>query len=459
MQSGDKFGARTGVALVVANMVGTGVFTSLGFQLLEFSSPFVILALWCVGGMLALCGALCYAELAARFPRSGGEYTYVGEIFHPGAGFVSGWVSATVGFAAPTALVAMTFGAYLHAAFADTVLAVPPKVAAVALVAVLAVLHCRSHRSSGATQQTFTAVKVVLIVLLCGAALHLAPVHQPVAFAPTPGDTTHLFTAAFAVSLIYVNYAYTGWNAATYITGELQNAARQIPRVLVAGTVSVAALYVLLNATFLMVAPMDEMRGRVEIGYVFGRHAFGEFGGRTIAGILALLLISTASAMTLAGPRVLKVIGEDYAWFARLARVSRDGIPRMAIAVQSLLAGALVVTSSFESVLVFTGFLLGMNTLLAVVGVLVVRSRESHDVREPPRQAAVLRGPASVREFRVPWYPVPPLIFVAITGWTLIHILQQRPVEGWIAIAVVAAGAGLYLLSGARTQPVHKQKR
>ena len=212
-------------SVVVANMIGTGVFTSLGFQLVDIRSTFVLLMLWVVGGVAAFCGALSYAELGAAIPRSGGEYTFLSRIYHPSAGFVSGWISATIGFAAPTALAAITFGAYLSSVLPT----LPETGLAVGLVVALTGIHATTHRNSSALQSGFTTLKIILIVAFCAAAVLVTPEPQPVGVLPESGDSGVLFSGAFAVSLIYVSYAYTGWNAATYLTSEKQKHRRKLP--------------------------------------------------------------------------------------------------------------------------------------------------------------------------------------------------------------------------------------
>ena len=306
------FRPRTATAVIIANMIGTGVFTSLGFQLLDISSPFAILMLWVIGGIAALCGALSYAELGTRLPRSGGEYNFLGEIFHPAAGFVSGWISATIGFAAPIAAVAIAFSKYTAAILPDGLGPWTQKIIALALVLSMAFFHARSRRLSGGSQTLFTAVKVLLIVAFCIAGLLIVPDPQPISFAPQAGDGSVLLSPAFAIALIYVSYAYTGWNAATYISGELAEPQKSLPRILLTGTLTVAVIYVILHIVFLRATPMDAMRGEVEIGYIAARGIFGEGGGRLAGAMLALLLISSVSAMTLAGPRALQAVGEDF---------------------------------------------------------------------------------------------------------------------------------------------------
>ena len=306
-----KFSPRTAIAVVIANMIGAGVFTSLGFQLLEFRSGFVLIMLWVVGGVTALCGALSYAELGAALPRSGGEYNFLSRIYHPGAGFAAGWISATIGFAAPIALVALTFGAYLEAA----VPWLERTWLAFGLIALLTFAHSTTRERSGQTQRWFTSLKIILIIAFCLAGWLLAPELQQPAFAPNVGDVELITSGAFAVALIYVNYAYTGWNAATYLTGELEDPQRSLSRVLILGTLAVTLLYLLLNGTFLLLAPMDAMAGHEEIGHIAASHAFGTIGGNIMGTVLALLFVSTASAMLMAGPRTLQCIGQDFPLF------------------------------------------------------------------------------------------------------------------------------------------------
>jgi APA family basic amino acid/polyamine antiporter len=431
-----KFRYTTVTAVVIANMVGTGVFTSLGFQLLDIRSGFVLLMLWAVGGIAAICGAMSYAELGAALPRSGGEYNFLSRIFHPAAGFVSGWVSATIGFAGPTALAAITFAAYATSVMPGDASDMLKKTLATGLVIALTVVHASTRRNSGGLQLIFTVLKVGVIVGFCLAALVVAETPEPVSFLPTSGDGTLLMSGAFAVALIYVSYAYTGWNAATYLSSELEEPQRMLPRILMTGTLLVMLLYVALNFTFLRVAPMDAMVGQVEIGYVAGQFAFGDLGGRFTGLILALLLVSTVSAMTLAGPRVLQVIGEDFYALRFLSTTNADGIPATAIIFQSSLAIIFILTSSFEFILVFAGFTLALNSFATVIGVFVLRVRQ----------------PDLPRPYRTFAYPLTPLIYLVLTGWTLTFVLLNRPIEGLFGLGIIAAGLSFYFLTAAKSR-------
>ena len=426
-----KFRFTTITAVVIANMIGTGVFTSLGFQLLDISSGFVLLLLWAVGGLAALCGAMSYAELGAALPRSGGEYNFLSRIYHPAAGFVAGWVSATIGFAAPTALAAITFAAYATSALPGEHSVWLQKALAGALVITLALIHGSTRRNSSGLQIFFTIIKVVVILVFCVAALIAVATPQPVTFLPVAGDAGLIGSGAFAVSLIYVSYAYTGWNAATYLSSELDQPQRTLPGILITGTLIVTVLYLALNYVFLKVGPIDAMRGQVEIGFIAAEAAFGEAGGRFTGLVLATLLISTVSAMTLAGPRVLQVIGEDFRAMQLLSRTNREGVPTVAILLQSLLAVLFILTSGFESILVFAGFTLALSSFITVLGVFVLRWTQ----------------PDLPRPYRTFAFPLPPLIYLSLTGWTLTFVLINKPLEGLFGLGIIVAGLFFYFLT------------
>lgn len=427
----NNFRSFTVVAVIIANMVGTGVFTSLGFQLVDIRSGFALLMLWAIGGLVALGGALTYAELGAALPRSGGEYNLLRRIYHPAAGFVSGWISSTIGFAGPTALGAMTFAAYLSSIFPDGLNDGMRKLVAAALVVVMALAHATNHRTSGSTQLVFTNFKIIVIVGFCLLALLVTNEPQPVNFLPQASDGAVLTSSVFAVSLIYVSFAYSGWNAATYLSSEVDNPQRNLPWILVMGTSIVTVLYVLLNFVFLYVAPMDAMVGQVEVGAIVAETALGEVGGQFVGLVFALLLISTVSAMTMAGPRVIQVIGEDYPALRFFGRTNRHGIPAVAIYTQTAVALTFILTSTFESVLVFAGFTMALNSSAAVFGVFVLRRRQ----------------PDLPRPYRTFLFPLPPLVYLTVMGWTLTFTLINRPVEALGSLAIIGSGLLFYFLT------------
>ena len=426
-----KFQHQTVTAVVIANMIGTGVFTSLGFQLLDIQSGFAILLLWALGGLIAVCGSMTYAELGSALPRSGGEYNFLTEIYHPSAGFISGWISATIGFSAPTALAAITFSTYLMTIFPEINNDWLRKIIACSLIVILAFIHSSNRKSSGGLQMIFTVMKVGVIILFCFGAILFAKNIQPVSFSPNSNDISTIFSGSFAVSLIYVSYAYTGWNAATYLSSEIERPQKYLPLILISGTTSVTVLYILLNFVFLSVAPIEDMQGKIEIGFIAAQSAFGGSVANFTGLVLSLLLISTVSAMTIAGPRVLQVIGEDFKVLNILSRKRKDGIPSTAIYIQSLIAIIFILSSSFESILVFAGFTLALNSFVTVIAVFVLRSKQ----------------PNLPKPYKTFGYPFTPLIYLALTGWTLYFVIINRPIEVLFSLGIILSGLIFYYIS------------
>src|SRR6266571_8732928 len=418
-----RVGFVTACSIVIANIIGTGIFTSLGFQLNDIQSGFALLMLWVIGGIVALCGALCYGELAAALPRSGGEYHFLSKIYHPALGFMAGFVSATVGFAAPIALAAMAFGQYFNGVFG----AGSPVVLSFVVVWIVTIFHVGNLRIGSAFQNISTLVKLLLIGALIGAGFFV-PSKQPISFLPAAGDKAAILSGPFAVALVYVMYSYSGWNASAYITGEIQRPEKNVPRSLLAGTLVVIAAYVLLNAIFLAATPEFEMRGQLEVALIAGKHIFGANGGRVAGAVICFGLISSISSMTWIGPRVSMSMGEDH-WLLRLlGRKNRDGIPRNAIVLQLLIINLLLLTRSFELVLVYIQFSLLLCSLLTVVGVIVLRSTQ----------------PALPRPYRVWAYPLPPLVFAAVTIWMMIYLLRSNTTESLAGLATMLVGFALY---------------
>ena len=434
MKSSDKksvFTAKTATAIIIANMIGTGVFTSLGFQLLDINSVFALLMLWVIGGIAAFCGAVSYAELGAAFPRSGGEYNFLGRIYHPAAGFVSGWVSATIGFAAPIAAVALAFAKYSGAALPWEWSTNVEKVVTIALVLSLTFIHSLTRALSSGLQDSFTFIKIVLILAFCTAAFFLTPNTQDLSLLPQISDGAIMTSASYAVALIYVSYAYTGWNAATYISGELANPQKSLPKILITGTVVVMVLYVFLNAAFLYAAPMESMKGEVEIGYIAAQNIFGENGARIAGAMLALLLISSVSAMTISGPRALQVLGEDIKTFSWFSQTNTSGLPYNAILFQSLIAIIFILTASFKTIIIFAGSMLAFNSFLTVCGIFVLRYK--HKSISRPYNAFL--------------YPLTPIIYLAITGFTLIFVIRDNPFSAIVGLGVIGLGLFFYAVT------------
>ena len=320
--SGSSVSVLVATAIVVADMVGVGVFTSLGFQVKDIPSGFSIVLLWAVGGVVALCGVFAYSELGAMFPRSSGEYNFLTRAYHPAFGFVAGWVSATIGFAAPVALAAMAFGEYGKSVLPDA----PPLALALGVVWLVSLVQLGGVKHSSTFQLIATILKVVLIVafLVAGFAIGTP---QPVTFTPSVSDFGHIASAPFAIGLVFVMYSFSGWNAATYIIGEMRDPEQNLPRAMLAGTLIVLVLYVALNAVFLYTAPIGELAGQLDVARISGTHIFGEFGGRIVGAMICIGLISSISAMMWIGPRVMMTMGEDIPSLRVFARKSTQGAP------------------------------------------------------------------------------------------------------------------------------------
>jgi APA family basic amino acid/polyamine antiporter len=416
----------TATAIVVADMVGVGVFTSLGFQVTDIRSGFSLLLLWIVGGVVAICGAFCYAELATMFPRSSGEYNFLRRIYHPAFGFVAGWLSATVGFAAPIALAAMAFGIY----FKSIIPGAPPLLLGLCVTWLAAFVHLGGVRFGGAYHNVWTALKLALILVFIIAGFALGDV-QSISFAPSTADLTYIAGAPFAISLVFVMYSYSGWNAATYIVGEVRDPARNLPRALFTGTAIVIVLYVALNAVFLITSPMKELAGQIDVAIIAGKHVFGGIGGRIIGAVIALGLVSSISAMTWIGPRVTMTMGEDMPLLRVFSRKSKRDAPAFAIIFQLVVSNLLLLTQSFEAVLDFIQFSLTFCSFFAVLG--VIKMRITH--------------PNLARPYRAWGYPVTPLIFLGVTLFIMYYLVVNRPLQSLAGVAMMLAGLAIYYAS------------
>ena len=416
----------TATAIVIADMVGIGVFTSLGFQVASITSGFALIMLWIVGGAAAICGALCYAELATMLPRSSGEYNFLRRIYHPAFGFVAGFLSATVGFAAPCALAAMAFGFYFKAVMPGA----PPLLLGLVVTWIVALVHLGGVRFGSAFHNAWTAFKLALIVAFIGLGFAVGD-SQPITFMPQAGDAAAIVSAPFAISLVFVMYSYSGWNAATYIVGEIREPARNLPRALVAGTAVVLVLYVLLNAVMLKTTPLSDLSGVIDVAMVSGRHIFGPVGARLVGGLISFGLVASISAMMWIGPRVTMTMGEDFRVLRLFARQSKAGVPAIAILFQLVVCDLLLLTESFEEVLNFVQFSLTFCSFFAVLG--VIKMRITH--------------PDLARPYRAWGYPITPLAFLTVTAFMMYYLLVNRPLQSLGGLALMAAGLVIYYAS------------
>lgn len=413
-----KISLPTAAALVVANMVGTGVFTTLGFQVIELHSATTILLLWLIGGVAAFCGAMVYGALSANFPRSGGEYHLLSQMYHPAVGCMAGFVSVTVGFAAPTALSAMAFGKYLQGALGKG----DAFVLSIGIVLAITGVHLLGSRRSAVFQNFFTALKICLVLGIAFVCWHFGSGDGMAAYRE-PSKPEEIFSAPFAVALVYVMFAYSGWNAAVYLAGEVRDPERNVPRALLIGTAFVIFMYVAVNAAFLYAVPREEIAGQVEVGLIAGKRVFGDFGGRLVGGLISVGLVSAISAMIWAGPRVAMAMGEDLPGMRWLARRNRDGTPWAATVLQVGIALALLITSTFEAVLLWTQATLLWCSLFAVAGLFWSR--------------------IPLRAIR-PRLKFCAVVYLGITAWMIFYLFVMKPTESIAALLVLAAGLLVY---------------
>ena len=423
-----RLGLLSATALVVANIICTGIFTTTGFLAHDVPSGWAILFIWLLGGVLALCGALSYGELASAMPRSGGEYHYLSRLYHPALGFASGVVSLIAGFAAPIAASAMAFGQYASGVLP----AIDSAWAAAILVTLLSVLHALDVQRGTQVQNFFTLVKVGLIVAFIGAGLVLARGSAP-SVVPTTTDWMAVFSSGFAVGLVFVSFAYSGWNAAAYLSGEIREPQRNVPRALLIGTLIVAALYLGLNLVFITAAPLSALDNKAEVGAVAAEALLGGEGGRVVSTIIALALVSSVSSMVMAGPRITAAIGEDLTPFAALARRSGRGGPVLALVLQWALAQAFIWSATLRQVIEYIGFTLGLFTFLAVLGVFILRAR--------PQLAEAAEG-----RIRTWGYPVVPALFLCLSAWMVTAMLLRKPEVALPGLGTVALGVALYFV-------------
>lgn len=426
-----RFGTPTGTLLVMASMIGLGVFTTTGFLLRDLGSVSAVLAAWALGGALALCSALAYAELGTMFPVNGGEYQLLTRIYGPRVGFVAGWVSLLVGFSAPTAAAAVAFAEYTWGLLPLA----PPLAVAVGVVVIMALLHGQNVQRGARAQNAATCLYWLgmLAFIVAGS---LARGARPGLSDPGVPALTAMASPAFAVALVYVSFAYSGWNAAVYLAGEMRAPAQTIPRSLLLGTALTTAFYLGLNLVFLGSVAPSELVGVLDVGRVAARALFGERGASVMAGLVASAMLLAVAALIMTGPRVYETMGADYprlgAWLERGRSRSRG--PVAAIALQAGIACVLIASASFEALITYAGCMLSVFSALTIAGVFVLRRRE------PER-------PRPYRAWGHPWTSGAAL---ALWAWMVVHALVARPLVLLASLATVLSGLLLYRVASAK---------
>ena len=434
-----SFRFRSAAALVVANIIGAGIFTTTGFQAADLGHPGWILGLWVMGGVLALAGALCYAELGAAMPEAGGEYVYLRETFGPLVSFMSAFVSLVAGFSAPIAAASKALVGYLSHFFprlheSRELLSITHQDwLAIGLVWLLVAVHTRGSRGID-MNDLLTLLKVLGIgAILLGAVVwgngqvenltHISSSYESL-------DRGGLL-AALGTSLIFVSFCYTGWNAAGYIAAEMEFPQRDLPRALVLGTVFVTLLYLGLNLVYLYGASVDELAGQVEVGIVAGNQLFGATGTSFITVVLACSIFASMSAMTIAGPRVYYAFGRDFEPARTLTLLQpKTRAPWVSLLLQGVVTSLIIVTGTVDQIQQYAGFTLTLFTSLAVASVIILR----------------LRRPELERPFRTWGYPLTPLLFLTVSAWTMVWAFRGRPVESSLALLTVVVGGLVFVL-------------
>jgi len=437
-----EVGLSSATLLVIANMVGTGIFTTSGFVMKELGDPLTMLLCWLAGGIFALSGALCYGELGAMFPRAGGEYVFLRESFGKSVAFLSGWISLIVGFSAPIAAAAIAFATYTScvipgmgksSAFIVSmgdfpILTLSPvTVLASLMILIFSFIHYHSLALGTRVQNGLTLFKIGFLVFFIAAGFCVS--REPVQHFVAGGAGKSLFGESFAIALIFVSFAYSGWNAATYLGGEIEKPGRNIPVALCAGAVAVTGLYLLLNMVFIQTLSPEKMTGAIDVGAQSAMSLFGDTVGRYFGGVIAIGLLSVLSAMIMTGPRVYYAMSRDGMFFKLFGKTSSlRRTPAYSIFFQGTVSVLMVLTASFENLLLYIGFTLSFSAMLTVIG--MVKLRFTRTMIERPCKTF--------------GYPVTPVLFIAGNLWIIFFSITSRPVTSFYGLVTIATGLLLY---------------
>jgi APA family basic amino acid/polyamine antiporter len=418
--------------IVIANMIGAGIFTTSGLLMQQLGSPLLMIGLWAAGGVLALCGALCYGELGAAMPRAGGEYRYLSELFHPLPGFLSGWVSFFVGFSAPLAASALGFSEYLSRAMPGLTAWGDPglikKAIAISIILVLTLVHMRGLELGAKVQNYLTVGKVVLIaaLVIVGFSLGQGSFGNFQQRADAQSGLDGWKTAG--LSLMWIMFAYSGWNASAYIGSEIRDPNRNLPLSLLLGTGLVLLLYLSLNVLFVYAVPPEDMNGVIAVGGLAATRLFGGPAGTAISVLISFALLSSISALIILGPRVYYAMAKDGYFFKFVSDVHPIfRVPSKSILLQFSIASVMVMSGTFDQILTYMGFCLGIFPIVTVLG--VFKLRKTNDGTH-----------------RMPMFPIPPLVFAAVSASILVLAYLERPVESSIALLTVVLGIPVYVV-------------
>lgn len=412
-------------------MIGAGIFTTTGILMNDLLDPYLLIALWVIGGLIAIMGALSYGELGANFPKAGGEYVFLNELFHPILGFLSGWVSFLVGFSAPIAASALGVSEYMFRLssfpLSELQIVYAKKLLAILVILVFTFIHVKGLKQGARIQNVLTLFKVAIIFILIvlgfvfgtGNFDHFNETVQSVNFTPA--------YKSIGLSLLWISFAYSGWNASTYIGSEVKNAARNIPLSLWIGTLCVILLYVLLNILFVYAIPPAEMKGVISIGGLAVNALFGLSMDRLFSVFIAFALLSSLSAFIIIGPRIYYSMSKKGHFFKAAAYVNKNAVPSRSILFQSALAIVYVITGTFEQILTFLGISLSIFPILTVLSIFKLRAQKRS-------------------KYKISGYPYTQIVFLALSMYILITSYMYRPKESSLAILVVLIGIPAYYM-------------
>ena len=400
-------------------MIGTGVFTSLGFQLAVVQNTWTILLLWIFGGIMALLGALVYAELGTHFRRTGGDYIFLSETIHPVVGYLYAWVSLVVGFSAPIAIAAMAMNNYLSPLFGETILP------GLLFLLLIPAVHIFSVSSSAKFQNGMTVLKIIFVLVLIGLGVVFGSNIESPALNFSDSWKEEILLPGFAVSLIYVFYAYTGWNSAAYIIEEVDQPRKNLPKALIGATLLVMVIYVLLQLVLLKHASLSQLSGQVQVADIAFGNLFGPNGALWVSLFIGIQLIATISGYAWVGPRVTYAMAKDYTLWKPLAKVNAKNIPVRAIILNTCISLVLFVTGSFEQIMLYAGFILQLMSTVTVYSSLKIKKQEG---------------------FKTPFKPLPQLIYLGFSTALMAYLLVDRPVESLAGIGILLLGWGVYAL-------------
>lgn len=417
-----KIGWKTATAIVISNMVGTGVFTSLGYQVPELHNTFTIILLWTIGGILALIGAFIYAELGAHFKQSGGDYIYLSRTYHPIMGYITSWVSLIVGFSGPIALAALAIAKYLG--FENE------RSTAILIIIIIAIFQCFSLKVSSRFQNIFAVLKVAFIIVLILIGISISP--SPTNALLWDNSWTHeIIVSAFASSLVFVTYAYTGWNSASYIVEEIEKPKVNLPKALIIGTVFVTVSYVLVNFVFLKHASIEQMEGKEDIANIAFTNILGVRGVKWISYLIALQLVSTISGYLWVGSRVTQATAKENHLWSYLGKENKNRIPIWAVVAHTLIGILIILSGKFEEIFIYTAFVLQLLSTAAVSTSLFIKKKDR-----------VL--------FKGNIFLLMPGIFLLFSFYILYFTFVNHPRESIIGLGIIGAGMTLYFFDKKR---------